>query len=50
MLAPAAAHYQLAEHTTLDIRTLRVLAALLIPVLKDGFEGGEGLSNTGISR
>jgi hypothetical protein len=50
MLAPEAAYYQLAEQATLDIRTLRALAALLIPLLKNGFEGGESLSNTGISR
>jgi len=50
MVAPEAAHYHLAEHATLDMRTLRALAALLIPLLANGFEGGEGLSNTGINR
>jgi hypothetical protein len=50
MVAPEAAHYHLAEHATLDMRTLRALAALLIPFLQDGFEGGAGLHNTGISR
>ena len=36
MLAPEAAHYQLAEHATLDTQTLRALAALLMPLLNDG--------------
>ncbi len=36
MLAPEAAHYQLAEHATLDAQTLRALAALLMPLLNDG--------------
>jgi len=50
MVAPEAAHYQLAEQATLDVQTLRALAALLIPLLDDGFYGGEGLSNTCIRR
>src|SRR5438128_1889323 len=50
MVAPEAAHYQLAEQATLDVQTLRALAALLIPLLDDGFDGGEGLSNTCIRR
>jgi hypothetical protein len=37
MVAPEAAHYQLAEQATLDVQTLRALAALLIPLLDDGF-------------
>ena len=37
MLAPEAAHYQLAEQATLDIRTLRALAALLIPLCNGSF-------------
>jgi hypothetical protein len=36
MVAPEAAHYQLAEQATLDTRTLRALAALLMPLLDDG--------------
>ena len=50
MVAPEAAHYHLAEQATLDVQTLRALAALLIPLLDDGFEGGEGLSNTCMRR
>ena len=46
MVAPEAAHYQLAAHATLDARTLRALAALLMPLLNDGIEDGEGLSTT----
>jgi hypothetical protein len=46
MVAPEAAHYQLATHATLDARTLRALAALLMPLLHDGIEDGEGLSTT----
>jgi len=46
MVAPEAAHYQLAAHATLDARTLRALAALLMPLLHDGIEDGEGLSTT----
>src|SRR6267143_6410412 len=45
MVAPEAAHYQLAEQATLDVQTLRALAALLIPLLDDGLAGEEGLSN-----
>src|SRR5438876_6249212 len=44
MLAPEAAHYQLAAHATLDARTLRALTVLLMPLLNDGIEDGEGLS------
>ena len=44
MVAPEAAHYQLAAHATLDARTLRALAALLMPLLNDGIEDGEDLS------
>jgi hypothetical protein len=44
MLAPEAVHYQLAEQATLDAQTLRALAALLMSLLDDGREGGEGLS------
>jgi hypothetical protein len=44
MLAPEAVHYQLAEQATLDAQTLRALAALLLSLLDDGREGGEGLS------
>jgi hypothetical protein len=36
MVAPEAAYYQLAEQATLDTRTLRALAALLMPLLDDG--------------
>ena len=36
MVAPEAAHYQLAEQATLDTRTLQALAALLMPLLDDG--------------
>jgi len=36
MVAPEAAHYQLADQATLDTRTLRALAALLMPLLDDG--------------
>jgi hypothetical protein len=50
MVAPEAAHYHLADQATLDVQTLRALAALLIPLLDDGVDGGEGLSNTGMSR
>ena len=46
MVAPEAAHYQLAAHATLDARTLRALAALLMSLLNDGIEDGEGLSTT----
>ena len=46
MVAPEAAHYQLAEQATLDAQTLRALAALLMPLLNDGIEDGEGLSTT----
>ena len=42
MVAPEAAHYQLAEQATLDAQTLRALAALLMPLLDDGIEGGDG--------
>ena len=41
MVAPEAAHYHLAAQATLDVQTLRALAALLIPLLDDGFDGGE---------
>ncbi len=50
MVAPEAAHYHLAEQATLDVQTLRALAALLIPLLDDGLEGEEGLSNPCMSR
>ena len=50
MVAPEAAHYHLAEQATLDVQTLRALAALLIPLLDDGLEGAEGLSNPYRSR
>ena len=36
MVAPEAAYYQLAEQATLDTRTLRALAALLMPLFDDG--------------
>lgn len=36
MLAPEAAHYQLAEDATLDAQALCALAALLMPLLNDG--------------
>jgi hypothetical protein len=36
MVAPEAAYYQLAEQATLATRTLRALAALLMPLLDDG--------------
>jgi hypothetical protein len=36
MVAPEAAHYQLADQATLDTRTLRALAALLMPLFDDG--------------
>jgi hypothetical protein len=36
MVAPEAAHYQLAEQAILDTRTLRALAALLMPLFDDG--------------
>jgi hypothetical protein len=42
MVAPEAAHYQLAEQATLNSQTLRALAALLMPLLDDGIEDGEG--------
>ena len=42
MVAPEAAHYQLADQATLDARPLRALAALLMPLLDDGMSGGEG--------
>jgi hypothetical protein len=42
MVAPEAAHYQLAEQATLDAQTLRALAALLMPLLNDGMSGEEG--------
>jgi hypothetical protein len=45
MVAPEAAHYHLAAQATLDVQTLRALAALLIPLLDDGFDGGEDLSS-----
>ena len=46
MVAPEAAYYQLAEQATLDTRTLRALAALLMPLLDDGIlEGGERRSH-----
>ena len=48
-VAPEAAHDQLADQATLDVQTLRALAALLIPLLNDGLEGEEGLSNPCIS-
>lgn len=41
MVAPEAAHYQLADQATLDAQTLRALAALLMPLLDDGMSGGE---------
>src|SRR5437660_10408401 len=41
MVAPEAAHYQLAEQATIDVQTLRALAALLIPLLDDGLAGAE---------
>jgi hypothetical protein len=50
MVAPEAAHYHLADQATFDVQTLRALAALLIPLLDDGVDGEEGLSNTGMSR
>ena len=50
MVAPEAAHYHLAAQATLDVQTLRALAALLIPLLDDGLEGEEGLSNPCMSR
>ena len=36
MVAPEAAHYQLADQATLDAQTLRALAALLMPLFDDG--------------
>ena len=42
MVAPEAAHYQLAAQATLDAQTLRALAALLMPLLNDGMSGEEG--------
>ena len=36
MLAPEAAHYQLAEHAILDTQTLRAITVLLMPLLNDG--------------
>jgi hypothetical protein len=50
MVAPEAAHYHLAAQATLDVQTLRALAALLIPLLDDGLEGAEGLSNPYMSK
>ena len=50
MVAPEAAHYHLAEQATLAVQTLRALAAVLIPLLDDGLEGEEGLSNPCRSR
>ena len=50
MVAPEAAHYHLAAQATLDVQTLRALAALLIPLLDNGLEGAEGLSNPYMSR
>jgi len=50
MVAPEAAHDHLAEQATLDVQTLRALAALLIPLLDNGLEGAEGLSNPYMSR
>ncbi|HSX77041.1 MAG TPA: hypothetical protein VLQ80_00520 [Candidatus Saccharimonadia bacterium] len=44
MVAPEAAHYQLAEQATLDVQTLRALAALLIPLLDDGLAGEKNRS------
>ncbi len=41
MVAPEAAHYQLAEQATFDIQTLRALATLLMPLLHDGAQEGE---------
>jgi hypothetical protein len=41
MVAPQAAHYHIAEQATLDVRTLRALAALLMPLLHDRIEEGE---------
>jgi hypothetical protein len=46
MLAPEAAHYPLAEQATLDARTLRALAALLMPLLHDEIEDGEASTPT----
>jgi len=43
MVAPEAAHYQLAEQATLDAQTLRALAALLMPLLNDGMSGEEAV-------
>jgi hypothetical protein len=45
MVAPEAAHYQLAAQATLDVQTLRALVALLIPLLDDGLAGEETRSN-----
>ena len=50
MVAPEAAHDHLAAQATLDVQTLRALAALLIPLLAGGFDGGEDLRNTGMRR
>jgi hypothetical protein len=50
MVAPEAAHYHLAAQAILDAQTLRALAALLIPLLDNGLEGAEGLSNPYMSR
>jgi hypothetical protein len=50
MVAPEAAHYHLAEQATLDVQTLRALAALRIPLLDDSLEGEEGFSNPCMSR
>jgi hypothetical protein len=46
MVVPQAAHYQLAEQATLDARTLRALAALLMPLLHDGMKEGEASAPT----
>ena len=52
MVAPEAAHYHLAAQATLDVQTLRTLAALLIPLFDDSLDGGEDLSShfTGAAR
>ena len=41
MLAPEAAHYPLDDQATLDVRTLRALIALLMPLLNDKSGGAE---------
>ena len=50
MVAPEATHYHLAAQAILDVQTLRALVALLLPLLDDGLEGAEGLSNSCKSR